>query len=68
MLKEALGGNSRTTMIVCCSEAEDNEVETISTLRFGTVTITLFQISHRYIYLTYILLYREQNRLKTKLM
>ena len=32
---ESLGGNSRTTLIVNCSPATYNELETMSTLRFG---------------------------------
>ncbi|KAK7014832.1 kinesin heavy chain [Favolaschia claudopus] len=35
LLQESLGGNSRTTLIINCSPAAYNEVETISTLRFG---------------------------------
>ncbi|KAM0745937.1 kinesin heavy chain [Meredithblackwellia eburnea MCA 4105] len=35
ILQESLGGNSRTTLIINCSPSAYNEVETISTLRFG---------------------------------
>ncbi|EGD74443.1 hypothetical protein PTSG_12363 [Salpingoeca rosetta] len=35
ILQESLGGNSRTTIIICCSPSSYNEQETISTLRFG---------------------------------
>eukprot|EP00002_Diphylleia_rotans_P028308 TRINITY_DN5713_c0_g1_i3.p1 TRINITY_DN5713_c0_g1~~TRINITY_DN5713_c0_g1_i3.p1 ORF type:complete len:618 (+),score=132.43 TRINITY_DN5713_c0_g1_i3:60-1913(+) len=35
VLQESLGGNSRTTLIICCSPSSYNEPETISTLRFG---------------------------------
>ncbi|EDQ86912.1 uncharacterized protein MONBRDRAFT_21638 [Monosiga brevicollis MX1] len=35
ILQESLGGNARTTMIICCSPSSYNEQETISTLRFG---------------------------------
>jgi hypothetical protein len=35
ILQDSLGGNSRTTLVVCCSPAADNEQETLSTLRFG---------------------------------
>ncbi|KAF8212189.1 kinesin heavy chain [Mycena galopus ATCC 62051] len=35
ILQESLGGNSRTTLIINCSPSSYNEVETISTLRFG---------------------------------
>ena len=34
-MQESLGGNSRTTLIVTCSPSAYNELETISTLRFG---------------------------------
>ncbi|GAM17301.1 hypothetical protein SAMD00019534_004760 [Acytostelium subglobosum LB1] len=36
VLQESLGGNSRTTLIINCSPSSYNEVETISTLRFGS--------------------------------
>lgn len=35
LLQESVGGNSRTTLIVCCSPSKYNEGETLSTLRFG---------------------------------
>lgn len=35
ILQESLGGNSRTTIIICCSPASYNEMETKSTLEFG---------------------------------
>lgn len=35
ILQESLGGNSRTTIIICCSPASFNECETKSTLEFG---------------------------------
>ncbi|KAJ6502503.1 kinesin heavy chain [Mycena sanguinolenta] len=35
ILQESLGGNSRTTLIINCSPSSYNEVETVSTLRFG---------------------------------
>nr|CAH8851519.1 unnamed protein product [Trichobilharzia regenti] len=35
ILKESLGGNARTTMVICCSPAGYNEVETKSALMFG---------------------------------
>ncbi|KAJ6496724.1 kinesin heavy chain [Mycena vitilis] len=35
ILQESLGGNSRTTLVINCSPSSYNEVETISTLRFG---------------------------------
>ena len=36
VLQESIGGNSRTTLIVNCSPDSSNELETLSTLRFGT--------------------------------
>lgn len=35
ILQESLGGNSRTTIVICCSPASSNEAETKSTLMFG---------------------------------
>lgn len=35
ILQESLGGNSRTTIVICCSPSSYNEQETFSTLRFG---------------------------------
>ncbi|XP_028416409.1 kinesin heavy chain-like [Dendronephthya gigantea] len=35
ILQESLGGNSRTTIIICCSPSTFNEFETRSTLMFG---------------------------------
>lgn len=35
VLQESLGGNARTTLIICCSPASYNESETKSTLQFG---------------------------------
>jgi kinesin family member 5 len=35
VLQESLGGNSRTSLIITCSESSYNEQETLSTLRFG---------------------------------
>ncbi|KAL3091023.1 hypothetical protein niasHT_023623 [Heterodera trifolii] len=35
ILQESLGGNSRTTIVICCSPASCNEGETKSTLLFG---------------------------------
>ena len=35
VLQESLGGNSRTTLIITCSPTVYNELETLSTLRFG---------------------------------
>ncbi|KAK5069927.1 hypothetical protein LTR64_007891 [Lithohypha guttulata] len=36
ILKESLGGNARTSLIINCSPSSYNDAETISTLRFGT--------------------------------
>ncbi|XP_055085866.1 kinesin-1 heavy chain-like isoform X2 [Periophthalmus magnuspinnatus] len=35
ILQDSLGGNCRTTMVICCSPSEFNDVETRSTLLFG---------------------------------
>ena len=35
ILQESLGGNARTTMVICASPASFNESETKSTLQFG---------------------------------
>ena len=36
VLQESLGGNSKTSLIIACSPSVLNEVETLSTLRFGS--------------------------------
>ncbi|CEP14848.1 hypothetical protein [Parasitella parasitica] len=41
ILQESLGGNSRTTLIINCSPSSYNEIETISTLRFGARAKTI---------------------------
>uniref|UniRef100_A0A7S1KUL6 Kinesin-like protein n=1 Tax=Percolomonas cosmopolitus TaxID=63605 RepID=A0A7S1KUL6_9EUKA len=35
LLQDSLGGNCRTTLIICCSPSTWNAEETVSTLRFG---------------------------------
>ncbi|BHF64443.1 Kinesin heavy chain isoform 5A [Sparganum proliferum] len=35
ILQQSLGGNAKTTMVICCSPAEYNEAETKSTILFG---------------------------------
>eukprot|EP00794_Sanderia_malayensis_P003375 gene3375-3863_t len=35
ILQESLGGNSRTTIVICCSPSSFNDVESRSTLLFG---------------------------------
>ncbi|XP_065853825.1 kinesin-like protein KIN-1 isoform X2 [Euphorbia lathyris] len=35
ILQDALGGNSRTGLLCCCSPSSSNAAETLSTLRFG---------------------------------
>jgi kinesin family protein 5 len=35
ILQQSLGGNSRTTLIICSSSSSYNQIETLSTLRFG---------------------------------
>lgn len=44
ILQESLGGNSRTTIVICCSPASYNEGETKSTLLFGQRYNLLFFI------------------------
>jgi kinesin family protein 5 len=41
ILQESLGGNAKTTLIINCSPSSYNDVETISTLRFGTRAKTI---------------------------
>ncbi|RWS00800.1 kinesin heavy chain-like protein, partial [Dinothrombium tinctorium] len=41
ILQESLGGNSKTTIIVCCSLALFNKSETLSTLEFGNQAKTI---------------------------
>ncbi|ODQ65657.1 kinesin-domain-containing protein, partial [Nadsonia fulvescens var. elongata DSM 6958] len=36
VLQEAIGGNSRTSLIITCSPSSLDEVETLTTLRFGS--------------------------------
>jgi len=35
ILQESLGGNAKTTLLIACSPANDNEEETLCSLRFG---------------------------------
>ena len=44
ILQESLGGNSRTTIIICCSPASSNEAETRSTLEFGKRAKTITNV------------------------
>src|SRR5271170_6866391 len=41
ILQESLGGNSRTTLIICGSPSSFNDAETLSTLRFGVRAKTI---------------------------
>lgn len=41
ILQDSLGGNCRTTIIICCSPSAYNEAETRSTLLFGTRAKTI---------------------------
>ena len=45
ILQESLGGNSRTTIVICCSPASFNEAETRSTLEFGKRAKTIKKCS-----------------------
>jgi kinesin family protein 5 len=44
MLQESLGGNARTSIIICCSPAMLNEAETKSTLYFGQRAKTITNV------------------------
>ena len=46
ILQESLGGNSRTLLIVNCSPSTTNELETLSTLRFGTRAKNIKNVAH----------------------
>jgi len=48
ILQESLGGNARTTIIICCSPASFNESETKSTLDFGRAILYLFDVNVEY--------------------
>lgn len=41
MLQESLGGNARTTLIICVSMSKFNTAETTSTIRFGSSAKTI---------------------------
>jgi len=45
ILQESLGGNSKTTIVICCSPASDNEDETKSTLEFGQRAKTIKNVA-----------------------
>ena len=36
LLRDSLGGNAKTTMVICLASDAKNEDETLSTLRFGS--------------------------------
>lgn len=36
ILQDSLGGNSRTSMIACCSPAESSYEETLNTLKYAS--------------------------------
>lgn len=44
ILQESLGGNAKTTIIICCSPAEFNEAETRTTLDFGKRAKTIHNV------------------------
>eukprot|EP00736_Rhodelphis_marinus_P004941 Rmarinus@m.17542 len=41
ILQESLGGNTKTTLIICCTPCKTNIEETLSTLRFGSRAKTI---------------------------
>ncbi len=43
ILKESLGGNTKTTLVITCSPSIFNIEETISTLKFGTRYLNIYQ-------------------------
>ena len=45
IFQESLGGNSKTTIVICCSPASDNEDETKSTLEFGQRAKTIKNVA-----------------------
>eukprot|EP01060_Flectonema_neradi_P016200 TRINITY_DN2278_c0_g1_i3.p1 TRINITY_DN2278_c0_g1~~TRINITY_DN2278_c0_g1_i3.p1 ORF type:complete len:482 (+),score=56.32 TRINITY_DN2278_c0_g1_i3:70-1515(+) len=47
VLRNALGGNSRTTILICCSPSTYNKRETISSLRFGVYTGSITNVAVR---------------------
>ncbi|KAL6451081.1 KLP1 Kinesin heavy chain [Candida maltosa Xu316] len=46
ILQESIGGNSRTSLIINCSPSSLNELETLSTLRFGTRAKSIKNSAH----------------------
>lgn len=46
ILQESIGGNSRTSLIINCSPSSFNELETLSTLRFGTRAKSIKNSAH----------------------
>lgn len=40
LLKESLGGNSKTIMVAAISPADINHAETLSTLHYGALCVT----------------------------
>ncbi|KAJ4462120.1 putative Kinesin heavy chain [Paratrimastix pyriformis] len=41
ILQDSIGGNSRTTLIICASSSTTNDIETLSTMRFGARAKTI---------------------------
>ena len=48
ILQDSLGGNCRTTIVICCSPSVYNEAETKSTLMFGQRWASLVLQSYCY--------------------
>ncbi|XP_042006939.1 kinesin-like protein KIN-1 [Salvia splendens] len=46
ILQDALGGNSQTALLCCCSPSPSNASETLSTLRFGARAQHIKQLAH----------------------
>ena len=47
VLRNAVGGNSRTTILICCSPSTYNKRETVSSLRFGVYTGSITNVAVR---------------------
>lgn len=46
VLRASLGGNSKTLMIIACSEAESNQQETVTTLKYGARASKVKNVAH----------------------
>eukprot|EP00300_Choanocystis_sp_HF-7_P017153 c19645_g1_i3.p1 GENE.c19645_g1_i3~~c19645_g1_i3.p1 ORF type:complete len:488 (-),score=79.90 c19645_g1_i3:98-1561(-) len=67
LLQESLGGNSKTTLIVTCSESPIHIEETISSLRFASRAKCIKNEVHANVHLSVELLQEQVNNLKQAL-